>query len=162
MRSVQKFPTPAAILCGFTLLLVASGCGQDGFVDKRDKVNVVPVTGKILVDGEKTLPPKMIRIILHPDEATKGKMPNDIRYPSGFLTADGTTFNVGTYLRDDGAPAGKYTVTFEVGAMNLMSGNFKGGTLKGKYNDPATSETEVVIAGDESSTDLGLIELTSD
>ena len=143
------------------LLVLVTGCQKEGFRDSRNKVPVIPVTGKVLVDGEKTIPPGMVKVVMHPDAGTKEQLPNDIPFPSCWVEPDGTTFNIGSYLGDDGAPVGNYKVTFEVGTVALMSGKFGGGALKGKYKDPEDSKIEVTITGQEESIDLGTIELTS-
>ena len=156
-RSI-KFLTLPFVVC---LLVSVSGCGEDEFVDVRSKVPVVPVTGKILVDGSPLVAPKLARVVLHADAATKEKLPADIPAPSAWTSADGSTFNIGTYDGGDGAPAGTYKVTIEGGTRSMMNGSFTGGLLNGKYKDPGTTEFSVTITGEEAEVDLGTFELST-
>jgi len=158
-RSIYSRLALLSVIC---LVGFASGCQEETFVDVRDKVPVVPVTGKILVDGSPLVYPQQGRIILHPDAASQEKLPKDIPKPSAWSTPDGSTFNLGTYDGSDGVPAGTYKLTVEIGKRSLMNGSFRGGELKDKYKDPEASEFSVTITGDEGSLDLGTFELTSE
>ncbi len=162
MNMTRSFRKHFGLLSLLFLVGLVSGCKEEGFVDVRNKVPVVPVTGKILVDGKPLVYPQQGRIILHPDAPTQEKLPKDIPKPSSWSAPDGSTFEIGTYDGSDGVPAGTYKLTVEVGKRSLMNGSFRGGDLKEKYKDPETSEISVTITGDEGSIDLGTIELTSE
>ncbi|MCA9025846.1 MAG: hypothetical protein KDA86_11625 [Planctomycetaceae bacterium] len=157
---IIKIPAFLSMLC---LLGLFSGCQKEEFVDTRERVAVVPVTGKILLDGKPLVGPAVAKIVMHPaDSETEEGIPADVPAPSAWTEADGTTFKMGSYEGGDGAPVGTYKLTIDVGKRSLMNGSFKRGPLDGKYADPENPVQEITVTGDEGSIDLGTIELTSD
>ncbi|MCA9109897.1 MAG: hypothetical protein KDA52_08130 [Planctomycetaceae bacterium] len=157
---ISNFPAFLSILCLFGLF---SGCQKEEFVDTRERVPVVPVTGKILLDGKPLVAPVVAKIVMHPaDTETEEGIPVDVPAPSTWIEPDGTTFHMGSYEGGDGAPVGKYKLTIDIGKRSLMNGSFQRGALDGKYADPENPVQEITVTGDEGSIDLGTIELTSD
>lgn len=77
----------------------AAGCGDDG------KIPLHPASGRVIADGE---PARGVRVRLHPADRLE-----DIDAPRPFATTgeDGV-FHLGTFEGADGAPAGRYKVTF--------------------------------------------------
>jgi len=152
-----------------SLLLVAVVIGLLGCEKERDfgaRVKTYPVVGKVTVDGQpaanlqvvahSTAPPKKAET--NPDGTPKTK----IYVPamlSAFTDKDGH-FEISTYKKGDGIPAGEYTLTFLWGQYNLMSAKYGGpDKLKGKYKDPKKSEIKFTTDPTKP-TDLGTINLT--
>jgi hypothetical protein len=81
------------------MISIAAGCGRK----ERERVPVVPVQGKVLVDGR---PANKARIFFHAQGGSKTKL----GLPFAIAAEDGT-FKAGTYFADDGLPSGEYSVT---------------------------------------------------
>src|SRR5262245_61668020 len=82
--------------------LACTGCGAK----EPQRLTVYPVSGKLTVNGR---PAEKAEVTLRPltdlNEPTKRSV-----LPFARVEADGA-FKIGTYLADDGAPAGEYAVT---------------------------------------------------
>ena len=113
---------------------------------KRDAVS--KVKGTVLIDGkaEPMVAVGMVRV----DAADASAGASKGLSPSGFTDATGK-FSIGTYEGGpdgDGAPNGKYVLTFSWGNFNLMGGGrYEGDKFNGKYSDPKKSEFKVEVAG---------------
>jgi len=127
-------------VCGLVILLMA-GCSsqKDDASAERIKAmaggelkKVVPVSGKVLLDGQ---PKEGISIVLYPDPPT-GVVAGEVRTKS-----DGT-YCWGTYGECDGIAPGKYKVTFRLIPKPRRNDNVsvKEDQLKGKYSDPLKSK----------------------
>ncbi len=103
-----------------------------------DVIKVVPVAGKVIVDGE---PAVNAFVTLH--AADGKKLDAKTGHDGGF------TFT--TYKAGDGVPPGEYKVTIEMIPVKKKKAELVAvGTdkLNGKYSDPAKSEfTLSVVAG---------------
>ena len=133
MRQVP--PTTKLLVACIPVLLLAVSCSKpdDGHIP------VFPVTGKVLVNGE---PAPNARVIFHPLD------PELKLFPLGDADAQGV-FQLSTYMKDDGAPAGEYTVTIvwqdpppPGSAADAPSGPDR---LKGAYANIADSKLKVEI-----------------
>ena len=118
------------------LVLLGAGCSQ--------KVNLNPVTGKVLYQGE---PLAGALVSLHPDASTSA----NATPPTGYTKPDGT-FSVVTG-EIEGALPGKYTVTVmcQIPVKTKTEGMSFGGEgetedrLKGAYANRDTSQIKVTI-----------------
>jgi len=151
-----------------SLLLLAIVIGLIGCKEERDfgeRVKTYPVTGSITVDGQ---PVGGLKVMAHsttPKVKTKPKADDtaapSVYVPSGlsaFTDKEGH-FEISTYVKGDGIPAGEYTLTFLWGQYNL-GGRYGGpDKLKGKYKDPKKSEVKFTVDPTKP-TDLGTIALT--
>jgi len=129
-------------------LVFFSGCDKP-----REQVPVVPVTGKLTVNGK---PAAGALVVLHP---AAGALPTDIR-PNAYVGADGT-FRLNTYGSSDGAPVGDYVVTVEWRKLETKQGQEPqlGPNLVPKeYAKSSTSKLKATVA--EGGTDLGTLAIT--
>jgi hypothetical protein len=111
-----------ATLAG-VLLLGASCSGRK---------SVYPVTGKVLFEGR---PTAGAVVQFHPlDRADDNPV-----VPLGEVGADGT-FRLTTYSHEDGAPAGRYTVTVSWGVPSKGGDGFERILVPASYLSPATSK----------------------
>lgn len=92
-RSTRLFPL-LRLLPSCLALACGSGCGES-------ESGLVPVRGTVLFEGR---PISGAELTLHPQFAGHGWLPVSI-------TAEDGTFEVGTRVPGDGAPAGRYRVT---------------------------------------------------
>jgi len=116
------------------------GCGGSDAPQERE---VFPVSGKVTYQG-KSIPDASV--VLHPVTQTDDGIPACL--PRGHVNESGE-FVVSTYRQGDGAPAGKYRVSFS------WQGSLKGldedqedklrEKLPRKYRNPKTSGIEVTI-----------------
>ena len=144
----RSIVTLAALGLGVTFLC---GCGRISDAERLDMLipnaqSTVRVTGKVLVNGK---PVKDLFVYLNPVDPNPAA--GDL-LPKAQCDAEGN-FDIGSYLGNDGAPAGSYKVTMEwlkQSFGNRWSGPDK---LNGKYRDPAKSEFTITVA-DQPVTDL--------
>jgi hypothetical protein len=101
----QKMRCGFAFL-SFTMAFVVAGCGGG-----EDRVETVPVTGTLQIDG-KPFGPAQVDL-----RSEDGSLPS----ATGKASADGT-FSLSTYEPDDGAAIGAYRVTI---LMDPMSEPFR-------------------------------------
>ena len=113
-----------------------------------------PVVGQILVDGSP--PGSPIQVTCLSQEGIDQENPTF----SSCLSDNDGKFEISTYEKGDGVPAGDYVLTFMWGQMNLVKMGYGGpDKFKGRYSDPEKSEFVIgVVEG--LPTDLGVIELT--
>ena len=114
-----------------------------------------PVTGTVLVDG-KPADDLAIRCL----SATGLLDEKDPTVSAAFTDKDGK-FQIATYQKADGVPAGSYVLTFEWGQRNLISAQYGGpDKLNGKYLSAKTSTVTFEVKEGEPK-DLGTIQLTT-
>jgi hypothetical protein len=115
-----------------SMLLILAGCGDGG------RLPLYPATGTVLVDGR---PARGVEVRLHPVDRV-----GDLDAPRPFASSgeDGG-FRLGTYLKGDGAPAGRYKVTLFWSDRPPRS-DPGDDLLGGRYADPARSALEVTIS----------------
>ena len=153
-----RFSRDAAAAClVVTVASWCSGCGEEE-MKGGPRVEVVPVTGKVLVDGK---PVKGVVVDFYrvgvPGVDFAVPQPQGITDENGNLT-------LSTYLSGDGGAPGEYKLVFQLGtSMNPISGDVTGDAFRGKYRDPRKSKFKATIseeAGDEPH-DIGTFELTT-
>ena len=125
------------------------GCGEP----KPDWKSTYPVTGRVLVDGE---PAENLAVYCISLSAPDKEHPTR----SECLTHKDGTFEIGTYLSNDGVPEGEYALTFQWGEIGGISFRYEGDKLNGRYTDPKNSPVKFTVEAGEP-TDLGTIELTT-
>jgi hypothetical protein len=143
-------PAWRACLAACIIAGLASGCSKR---DEPFRKVVVPVTGRVTVDGKAPATP--IKIECH-NTGTP-----DMEHPtvSWCMTGDGGTFSLSTYEAGDGVPAGDYALTFLWGEMNLVTMNYGGkDKLNRKYSKPEDS-VEKFTEKEGEPVDLGEIAL---
>jgi hypothetical protein len=131
---------PIGLVLLGALSVVAAGCGWGGGVEHPA---VYPANGKVTFNGKT---PEGACVTLHPKSPTA--MPDGRQLtPSGRVNPDGT-FALSSYLANDGAPPGEYSVTVEwrktqgSDESRVLGPNL----LPPKYSKVETSPLEVVIA----------------
>ncbi|MFO0788598.1 MAG: hypothetical protein U0805_04015 [Pirellulales bacterium] len=126
------------------LVLAMTGCGKE-----TDELRVYPVTGKILVSGK---PAEGVSVSFYADAAPPaGKK---VPVPTGVSDANGD-FQLTSYVRGDGAPAGTYKVSavWDEKRPANVSGVFEPkDRLRGRYSSPQTSKLTAKV--DEQATEL--------
>ena len=114
----------------------------------------VPVTGKVLVDGEP--PPSTIQVKAWRVGNADATLPSASR---GGTLQDGV-FKLTTYSDGDGVPAGEYKLTFEWGKLNVVSPGRAGlDQLGGQYSDPQNSQFTFTATETDDELDLGVFKL---
>jgi hypothetical protein len=100
---------------------------------RSDRKPVYPVRGKVLFRGAA---PAGARVQFHPLDDADPLAPR----PGGWVEQDGS-FQLSTYLSNDGAPAGRYavTITWPSPEKQVDGENVGPDRLKGKYGDPKTT-----------------------
>ena len=136
-----------------SLLLAGSGCKEE--MKGGPRVEVVPVTGKLLVDG-KPLEGICISFTRTSDRGVNFAVPN----PEGVTDKDGV-ISATTYLIADGCPPGDYALTFQWATLNPLTGSTGGDKFRGKFMDKAKSKHKVTIPESDKPFDLGTIELVT-
>jgi hypothetical protein len=121
------------------------------------RVEVVPITGKVLVDGKPTqgIAVNFFRIS---ERGTDFTFPD----PQGISDKNGV-LTISSYTVGDGGAPGEYKLTFEWGQLDQLTGRLSGDKFRGKYMIPDQSKYTVTIpedAGDEPF-DIGTLELSS-
>lgn len=142
------------------LVIVAALLALAGCEAKEERVPVVPVTGKVLVDGQ---PAERATVIFHlrsgsemRAEATGVAPPT----PTGEVKPDGT-FALNSYTAGDGAPPGDYAVSiiWPQGTSQIGGDADTGDRLGGKYANPETSGLRATVGS--SATEIPAFELKS-
>lgn len=135
-HGARNFCTLSLKALGLCLAVLAiAGCGQD------DKVKLFPVKGVVKVDGK---PVQGALLTLYP-KSDALKLEQSI---SATTKADGS-FTVGTFVPEDGAPAGEYTVTifhFPPDAQAvMMSTGVVPNLLPPQYSNPQRSGLSIHV-----------------
>lgn len=130
--------TSRAIALGALLLMLTSltsGCGKS----EPERLAVHPVTGHITFQGQ---PAAGAFVVFH-SKTEKDKFPP----PTAQADKQGN-FTLGTYSRDDGAPAGEYAVTVVLRKPVEKDGEFEQGPnlLPPQYSKPATTKLNIRVA----------------
>jgi hypothetical protein len=140
-RSFNGFMRRSLLFLGIASWVVAaSGCGDDG-----DRIQVYPVEGKVLVNGQ---PAQGATVALYPTSSAlaEARLPP----PTGTVDANGE-FRLTSYESNDGAPAGEFQVTIvwpEPPPPNPVGVFEQKDRLRGRYANPQTSKlTATVEAG---------------
>lgn len=151
MRSRFRLGT---VLFAIVSMIGCSAPGPTGV--KRDKL--YKVTGTLKIDGEPQtqVDLKLVRIGAEDPNAGTSK----------YLTTSARTdekgnFSFGTYEHGvgDGAPPGEYVVLIQWGQMSLMTGQYSGDKLKGRYTNPEKSEIKLKVV--DKPVDMGVVEVTT-
>jgi hypothetical protein len=135
--------------------VVAGGCQEEPMGGPR--VPVVPVTGRVLVDGK---PEENIAVLFLRTSEKGVEFP--VPEPEGITDKQGV-IKVGTYYAEDGAAPGEYKLCFLWLAMNRFTGEMSGDKFRGKYDGKDRSRHTVTIpeeAGDDPH-DIGTFELST-
>jgi hypothetical protein len=119
------------------LLLWIPSCGSN-------RQPCYPVHGEVFAGrGQERTPAAGAVVVFHPAAPAS----DDVPRPSAHVGDDGK-FVLTTYVKDDGAPAGDYTITIEWAAPRPPP-PFKptqtGDRLKGLYSDPRTSRLKYSV-----------------
>lgn len=129
MAPKKRIHVAVYVWFGLQLSLPSGGCGQN------DRLPVYPVKGAVFF---KKKPLAKGWVVFHP-LAGQGKK---VVKPIAQVAADGS-FQLRTYLPDDGAPEGEYVVTITWPALppkndpDLDEGPDR---LQNRFNDPKTSK----------------------
>jgi hypothetical protein len=135
------------------VMVMGSGCKEE--LKGGPRVDVVPVTGKLLVDG-KPVEGIAISFTCTSDRGVNFAVPN----PEGITDKDGV-ISATTYLIGDGCPPGDYTLTFQWTSVNPLTGSTGGDKFKGKFTNMEKSQHKVTIPKSNKPHDLGTIELST-
>ena len=141
----------------FTLAVFSSGCGEDPHGGPR--VEVVPVTGKVLVDG-KPAQGVVVYFLRSSERGVDFVVPE----PRG-VTDENGVLSLSTYVSNDGGAPGEYKLLFEwLRRVNPLTGEAQGDEFRGKYmtTKDASQFTATIPeeAGDEPH-NIGTFELTT-
>lgn len=140
ISSVQFF---LVVVCVSAALV--SGCSRER---EFNRPATFTVTGTALVDGGPVTEPtkRLIVYAIAPDaQVIDGEKDSA---GEGFVGPDGK-FEFSTFRTGDGLEPGTYKLTFKLRSINMLSREWIGDDLNGKYADPETSEFEVVVTGNE-------------
>jgi hypothetical protein len=135
-----------ALLCLGAALLTGA-CAKD-----EARVPVFPVRGQVRFEGK---PAPGAFVVFHPVEDAG----DDLR-PTGRVGTDGS-FSLSTYDKDDGAPAGDYTVTVEWQKLITKGQETEVGpnVVPDRYGKPQTTPLKASVT--EAANDLPPLQLTS-
>ncbi|HEY2840409.1 MAG TPA: hypothetical protein VGJ26_14730, partial [Pirellulales bacterium] len=116
------------------LAFACVGCGKSG----PPRKTVYPVSGQVLVDGK---PAEQAVVYLHPVKKVE-----NLGRPFGTVKADGS-FQIGTYLSNDGAPAGEYAVTVVWQKNMIVEGEERSGPdqLGDRYSNPSQPIAKITV-----------------
>jgi hypothetical protein len=146
----STFVAAPLVVAAVIAVPLLSGCGEE--MPNGPRVPTFPVVGQIVVDGK---PPDYLAVNLEPQFDKPGVIPAS----SAFTDKEGK-FAISTFETGDGAPPGKYKLTFQWGQINLLNGQYGGpDKLKGRYKKAADSKHEITVT--DQKIDLGTIELTT-
>lgn len=145
-----------SVLLSLLIFSGIAGCGNEVNSNKGLKVKpTMRVTGKVLVDG--TAPETPVVVKAYPE----GVAAQDQAPSSGGTGADGL-FELSTYNKGDGLPAGDYKLTFvwtELRLGGAALGGAPSDKLGGQYADSKTTPFTVTVKESKDVVDLGVFEL---
>ncbi len=133
-----------AVVVGF------AGCSDEG----GSKVSVVPVKGSVTFEGE---PAAGAFLTFH--SKSPAKPGESLARPTATAGSDGT-FSLTTVTKDDGAPAGDYTVTVQWTKPIKQGADLVAGpnVIPSKYGQAATSPLQATVG--ESAVELEPFKIT--
>lgn len=137
LASLFRGKRKSKLLAVAVLLAGITGCGSSA---NPSWSAVYPVKGKLLVDGK---PGAGALLVLH----AKGKPDAGGIRPRAYVGPDGS-FELSTYVSNDGAPEGDYAVTIDL-RQQIKNGNeaYAGPSLlPTAYSKPDTSPVSVRVA----------------
>jgi hypothetical protein len=141
---------------GLALFASAGGCSDEPKGGPR--VEVVPITGKVMIDGN----PAADVVVDFRRAAGRG-VAFPVPEPVGYTNKEGV-IEASTYVTNDGVGPGEYKLLFSKGErVNPFTGESSGDVFKGKYNNynkPPFTVTIPAELGDEPF-DIGTFELTT-
>jgi 5-hydroxyisourate hydrolase-like protein (transthyretin family) len=151
---MSRFANPPGVR-GFWPLAVATaalaGCGSDD----PSRKETVHVAGQVFIDGQPA--PAPINVMCHDVKGLDKEHPT----VSQAMTDNQGRFEISTYESGDGIPPGEYVLTFEWGAISLVSMQYGGpDKLEGRYSDPQKSPFRFQVESGKP-LDLGRLELVS-
>ena len=118
------------------LLLGLTSCGSQVGPKLPPKLPCIEVAGQVRVDG---VPAEGVQVVLHPVDEDHGLY----QFPMGVTDAEGE-FKLGTYVSEDGAPAGNYVAVF-IWPIPIDEQVDDDDRLKRLYSDPRKSKFKVTI-----------------
>lgn len=136
-----RFPLLGILFAAGAVTL--AGCGGEGGIDQ---VTVVPVTTKVLFDGQ-PLPGAFV--VLHPKSGVDAKAIK----PHGYVDQEGN-FKATTYKAGDGAAIGEFAVTVELRQpVESADGPVLGpNVLPQRYANPHTTDLVIKVAKGQTET----------
>ena len=160
---LSVFVRHLALRNGFVTLvvlsLIISFSGCDNVPKGGPRVEVIPVTGKVLVDGEPGANVDILFIRVS-DVTVDLTVPT----PRGKTDENGV-IQCSSYVTNDGITAGTYKLIFAmVDKMNPITGELEGDRFKGKYMKGSESEFTVTISEEpvDGPVDIGTFELSTE
>ena len=149
------------IFLTLALLFLTTGIG--GCTDELKggpRLEVVPITGQVLVDGK---PGKGVTVDFRRVSARGVEFP--VPEPVGYTDEKGVIL-ASTYLTNDGAGPGEYMLLFSKGeTLNPFTGDMSGDIFKGRYssykNPPFPRVTVPAQLDGKLSFDVGTYELST-
>jgi hypothetical protein len=102
---LQNWKRPLTAAAGIAVVLLLLVVFRSALFGKGDRLSVYPARGQATFAGK---PMSNATIFLHPVGVKDPRYPR----PRAVVAEDGT-FALGTYRKDDGAPAGEYRVTVQ-------------------------------------------------
>ena len=156
LHLVSDFAVAWSVL---SVMIYCCGCSEE--MKGGPRMDVIPVTGKVLINGEprKGVVVDFIRVGVPGVEFA-------VPEPQG-LTDENGVMTLSTYVSGDGGAPGEYKLIFELGnRTNPITGEVTGDAFKGRFRDPRKSEVTVNIpdsvSDGEGPYDLGTIELSTE
>ena len=149
MRRTEGLSVYSILFLVFTVGLY--GCSGGDLTDGIDMEATVQVTGKVLVDGAAPETPIRVKADLVGNTEKN-------RVSAGATGADGV-FELSTYKKGDGIPAGEYRLTFVSPSLNIGGIGQRKDHLGGQYRDPEKSQFTVTVTESEDVLDIGVFEL---
>ncbi len=124
-------------LCAALITLPVAGCGS---ASKVGQVPVIPVTGKVVFQGQ-TTPGALV--VYHPAQEGSLAAP-----PAQATVRDDGTFVLTTYTANDGAAPGEYKVTVEWRKLVSEEGDVKPGPnlIPDRFSQAKSTELVVRVA----------------
>lgn len=148
MQRLSHFRAAVLTCAVAPILLAFSGCMGNEAPSGGEQLAVVPVSGKVTVNGAPA-PKGPIRVMMIPTGSQLETKPGQevAATPSALAWTDGS-FKITTYASNDGAPPGEYKLVFSAPTFTLTRGydySEEGDQLKGAFSDPEKSEHTVKV-----------------
>lgn len=146
------------VISGLLVTLVLCLCGCKEEMKGGPRVEIIPITGKVLVDG------KPAKVWVDFVQVSENKVEFAVPEAQGGTDEEGV-ISVSSYVSNDGSAPGEYKLLFGMpNRENPITGELGGDAFRGKYSKVATCEITVTIPEDPEDTpyDIGTFELTTD